>query len=122
MSPGTANLDSGSGISTMPESVAAKLQAAVPDVQTVGVMSDDQYVNMANSKLVLVKHKSCPVRIALHTMWGPVVIDRVSYTVLPVKEVKVIAIKVSKAEIFPENSGELGHFGLSVGLSLTEWE
>ena len=62
----TAILDSGSGISTMSESVAAKLQAAVPDVQNVGPMTYDQYVKMVDGKLV-VKQKSCPVRTALHT-------------------------------------------------------
>ena len=46
--PVTVILDSGSGISTMSESVAAKLQAAVPDVQIVAPMTDDQYVKMAN--------------------------------------------------------------------------
>ena len=58
--PVTAILDSGSGISTMSESVAAKLQTIVPDVQIVGPMTDDQYVKMTDGKLVLVKQKSCP--------------------------------------------------------------
>ena len=44
----------------MSESVAAKLQAAVPDVQIVGSMTDDQYVTMTDDKLVVVKQKSCP--------------------------------------------------------------
>ena len=86
----TAVLDSGSGISTMSESVAAKLQAAVPDVQIVGPMTDDQHVKMADGELVLVKKKSCPVRTALHTMWGPVVMDPVLYATLSGKEDVVI--------------------------------
>ena len=61
--PVTAILDSGSGISTMSES-----GAAVPDVQIVGPMTDDQYVKMADGKLLLVKQKPCPVRAALHTI------------------------------------------------------
>ena len=60
-----AILDSGSGISTMSESVAAKLQAAVIDAPFVGPMTDDQYVKMADGKLVLVKQKSCPMTSAL---------------------------------------------------------
>ena len=88
--PVTAILDSGSGISTMLESVTAKCLAAVPDVQIVGPMIDDQYVKMADGKLMLVKQKSCPVRTALRTMWGPVVMDRVSSAVLPCKEDAVI--------------------------------
>ena len=50
----------------MSESVAGKLQAAVADVQIVGPMIDDQYVKMADGKLVLVKQKSGHVRTALH--------------------------------------------------------
>ena len=42
--PVIAILDSGSGISTMSKSVAAKLQAAVPAVQIVGPITDDNYV------------------------------------------------------------------------------
>ena len=53
-------------------------------------MTDDQYVKIADGKLVLVKQKSCPVRTALHTMWGPVVMDPVSYAVLPGKTEVVI--------------------------------
>ena len=49
-------------------------------------MTDDQYVKMADDKLVLVKQKSCPVRTALHKMWRPVVMDPVSYAVLPGEE------------------------------------
>ena len=86
----TTILDSKSGISTMSEGVATKLQAAVADVQIVGPMTDDQYVNMSDVKLLLVKQKSCPVRKALHTMWGPVVMDPISYAVLPGKEDGVI--------------------------------
>ena len=52
--PVTAILDSGSGISTKSESAAAKLQAAVPDVQIVGPMTDDQFLKMADGILVLV--------------------------------------------------------------------
>ena len=88
--PVTAILDSGSGISTISESVAAKLQAADLNVQIVGPMTDDQYVKMANGKLMLVKQKSCFVRTTLHTMRGPVMMDPVSYAVLPGKEDMVI--------------------------------
>ena len=68
--PVTAILDSESGISVMSESVAAKLQAAVPDVQIVGPMTDDQYVKMIDGKLVLVRQKSCSMRTALYTQCG----------------------------------------------------
>ena len=60
--PVTTILVSVSGISTMSESGAAKLQTAVPDVQIVGPMTGYQYVNMADGKLVLLKQKSYSVR------------------------------------------------------------
>ena len=88
--PVTAVLDSGYGIPNRSESVTANLQAAVPDVQIVRPMTDDQFVDMADGKLVLVKPKSCPVRIALHTMWGPMVMDSVSYAVWTCREDLVI--------------------------------
>ena len=75
--PMTAILDLGSGTSTVSKSIAAKLLATVPEVQIVGPVTDDQYVKMVDGKLVLVKQKSCHVRTALHTMWGPVVMDPV---------------------------------------------
>ena len=80
--PVTTSLDSASSIPTMSESMVAKLQATVPGVQIVGPMTDDQYVKMADGKMVLVKQKPCPVRIALLTMWGPGLMDPVSYAVL----------------------------------------
>ena len=66
--PVTTILDSGSGISTVSEGVAVKLQVTVPVVQIVGPMNDDQYMKMATGKLVLVEQKLCPVRTALHTV------------------------------------------------------
>ena len=74
----------------MSECVAAKLQAAIPDVQIVWPMTDDQYVKMTDGKLLPVVQKSCPVKAALHIMWGPVVMDPVSYAVLPGKKDVVI--------------------------------
>ena len=49
-------------------------------------MNDGQHVKMADGKLVLVKQMSCSVKTALDTMWGPVVMDPVTYAVLPGKE------------------------------------
>ena len=70
MCPVTAVLDSGSGISTMSESMAAKLQAAVADTQIVGPMTNDQYENMTDGKLVLVRKKLWSVKTAYHRTWG----------------------------------------------------
>ena len=115
--PVTAILDSGSGISTMSESVAAKLQAAVSDVQIAGPMADDQYVKISDCKLVLVKQKSCAVRTALHTMWGPVVMDPISYDVLPGKAMNIsgsptfVALRINVY-------GSLGEFARKRNLSV----
>ena len=49
-------------------------------------MTDDQYVKMVDGKLVLVKKKSRPVRTASDTMWAPVMMDLISFAVLPDKE------------------------------------
>ena len=53
-SPVTAILDSEFGISTVSESVAAKLQATVPDL-IVGPMTDDQHIRMTGGKLMASK-------------------------------------------------------------------
>ena len=45
---------------------------------------------MVGGKLELVKQKSCSVRTALHKMWGLVVMDPVSYVVLPGEDDVVI--------------------------------
>ena len=39
----------------MSKSVAVKIRAAIPDVESVESMINDQYVNIADDKLVLVK-------------------------------------------------------------------
>ena len=58
--PVTTTLDSASGITIMSESVSAKIQAIVLDVQIVEPMTDDQCVKMADSNLVQVKAKVVP--------------------------------------------------------------
>ena len=87
MCPVTALLESGLVSRTSWKVWQEKLQVTAPDVHIVGPMTDGRYVEMANDKLVVVKQKSCSVKTALHTIWGPVVMDPVgSYAVLPGKE------------------------------------
>ena len=78
-----AILDSGSGITTMSAGVAAKLQAMVPDVQVVRPMAGEHLVKLANGNVERVEQKTCLVRTALHTSWGPVVVDPCSFAVMP---------------------------------------
>ena len=116
--PVTPILDSGSDISTMSETVAAKLKATVPDVHIVRLKTDDQYVKMADGKLVLVKQKSCPVRRALHTMWGPVVMNTVPYAVLPGKEDVMILESPTLATQGVNLNDSLGECALNRNLSV----
>jgi len=71
-----AVLDSGSGLTTMTAGIARKLQAAYPRVQIVGGMRHVGQLTLADGYVREVKEKTCPVRIALHTSWGPVTLDK----------------------------------------------
>ena len=122
VSPVTVILVSRSGISTMSESVTAKLQAAVPDVEIVGPMTDDHYVKMADGKLVLVKQKWYPVRRALNTMWGPGMMDRVSYAILPGKEDVAIVGSLTLAALGTNVYGSLGECARKRNLSAQDVE
>ena len=113
----TEILDSRSGISTLLESVAAKLHVTVPAVQIVGLMTDDQYVKMADGKLVLVNQKSCPVKTALQTMWGPVM-GPVSYAFLPGKEDVVILGSPTLATLGLNEYDSLGEYARKRNLSI----
>ena len=85
-------------------------------------MTDDQYVKIADGKLVLVKQKSCPVRTALHTMWGPVVMDPVSYAVLPGKTDVVILGSPTLATLSINLYDSLGECAREHNLSLQGME
>ena len=84
----------------------------------MGPMIDDQYVKMADGKLVLVKQKSCTVRAALHTLWGPVMMDPVSYAVLPGKEDVVILGSSALAALEIKLYDSLGECARKRGLSV----
>ena len=59
-----AILDSGSGVTTMSVGIMNKLQAAFPDVQVGGGMSHPGSIKLAESRVLVVEQKTCPVRIA----------------------------------------------------------
>ena len=84
--------------------------ATVPKVKIVGTMTD--------GKLVLVKQKSCPVRTSLHTMWGLMVMDPVSYAVLPGKEDVVILGNPNLAALGIGVSDSLGECAHKRNLSI----
>ena len=81
--PVTAVLDSGAGTTIMSEKVAAQLQAAVPDVQVVTSMARAHPVKLADGNVRSMQSKTCLVRTALHTSWGPVVLEPCHYAVMP---------------------------------------
>ena len=60
-----AILDTGSGLSTMSEGIARKLQEAYPGVQIVGGMQQGGKVKLAYGRVRDVTSKTCPVRIAV---------------------------------------------------------
>ena len=78
-----AVLDSGSGITTMSAGIANKLQAAFPDVQVVGGMAHPWKFKVADSRVLVVQERTCPVWIALHTSWGLVTMDPFPFAVMP---------------------------------------
>lgn len=74
-------LDSGVGLTTMSVSVAARLQAKLPDDRSLGA-----WTSLDNSRLPMVaccttRKNTCPVRTSLHTNWGPAVLDPFSSAV-----------------------------------------
>ena len=78
-----AILASGCGIKTMSVGIANKLQAAFPDVQAVGGMSDPGKLKVADGQVLEVEQKTCPARIVVHTSWGLVTLDPFSFAVMP---------------------------------------
>eukprot|EP00903_Cladosiphon_okamuranus_P011351 g10699.t1 len=81
--PAPAVLDSGAGVSTIPESIVRKLQVANPDVQIAHAMDPVPALRVADGRDLRVTQKTCPVRLALHTSWGPVVVSPQSFAVMP---------------------------------------
>eukprot|EP00903_Cladosiphon_okamuranus_P012284 g11520.t1 len=73
--PVKAVLDSGAGVSTIPPGIADKLQAMFSDVQVVGAMGRPQPLKVVNGREILVTQKTCPLRVAFHTSWVPVVLE-----------------------------------------------
>ena len=86
----TAILDSRSGISHHVGKYGRKIAGRRSRHSDRGTNGRRPICQTVDGKLVLVKQKSCPVRTALHTKWGPVVTDPVSYAVLRGKEDVVI--------------------------------
>eukprot|EP00903_Cladosiphon_okamuranus_P017345 g15980.t1 len=81
--PVKAVLDSGAGVSTIPPGIADKLQAMFPDVTVVGAMDRPQPLKVVDGREILVTKKTCPLRVALHTSWGPVVLAPEPLAVMP---------------------------------------
>lgn len=79
----TAILDTGSGLTTASARATATLQANYPHVNLIAPMEDSQQVRVANGHVRHVIEKTCLVRVALHTSWGPVMMDLFSFAVMP---------------------------------------
>ena len=59
------------------------MQAAVPDVQVVTSMARAHPVKPADGNVRSMQSKTCLVPTALHTSWGPVVLEPCHYAVMP---------------------------------------
>eukprot|EP00903_Cladosiphon_okamuranus_P012037 g11302.t1 len=81
--PVKAVLDSGAGISTLSTCHVRKLQDAFPDVRVVEPMGQGHMLRVIDGREVRVTEKTCPVRVALHTRWGPVVVSPQRFAVVP---------------------------------------
>eukprot|EP00903_Cladosiphon_okamuranus_P015275 g14116.t1 len=81
--PVKAVLDSGAGISTLSTCHVRKLQEAFPDVRVVEPMGQEHMLRVIDGREVRVTEKTCPVRVALHTRWGPVVVSPQRFAVVP---------------------------------------
>ena len=68
----------------MSAGIASRLQAVFPDVQVVGGMQNPGKLKVADGRVLAVTQKTCPVRIALHTSWGLVSVDPLSFAIIVV--------------------------------------
>eukprot|EP00903_Cladosiphon_okamuranus_P005335 g5333.t1 len=81
--PVKAVLDSGAGLGTIPPSIARRMQDVFPDVAVVSDMTRAQPLRAVDGRELTVTEKTCSVRVALHTAWGPVVLDPQPLAVMP---------------------------------------
>ena len=107
--PVKAILDTGSGVTTVSEEVIEKLQCAFPDVSIISPLESSQQVRVADGRALDVQRKTCPLRIALHTSFGPVTLDPISLAVMPgVEDVLILG------------NATLERLGLDIYASLAE--
>jgi len=78
-----AVLDSGAGLSTISAAVAAKMQAAHPQVTIVEPLGHQRELRLADGSRRSVEHKTLPLNVALHTGWGPTVLRAQQFAVMP---------------------------------------
>lgn len=76
--PGT-----GAGLTTMTANVASKLQGTFPDVNIVRAMDQPHQLKVADACVLNVTRKMCPVSLMIRTAWGPLVLDPLSFAVIP---------------------------------------
>lgn len=87
-----AILDSGAGLTTMSESVAARLQEKLSVVLIISGMDESRQLTVADGHVLQVAQRTYPVPISLHTNWGPVVVDLFSFAVMPGNDNVVILV------------------------------
>lgn len=73
----------GAGLSSMTASIANNLQATFPDVANVCALTQPRKLRVVDGCELLVTEKTCLVRLAIHTAWGPVVVEPQHFAVMP---------------------------------------
>lgn len=81
--PVKAAFASGAGLSTISSSIVPRLQAAFPEVCVVEAMCQEHTLRLVDGREVVVTAKTCPVRVAVHTGGGPVVLSPQRLAVMP---------------------------------------
>lgn len=63
--------------------VAETVQAKFPDVNLIAPTEDSQQVRVVDGRVLDMIEKTCSVRVALLTSWGPVTLVTCSFVVMP---------------------------------------
>lgn len=75
--------DTGAGMNAVSEVVAATIQHKFPELQIIEELSQPQRVRVVDGQDLVVTQRTCPLRIAIHTAFGPRVVSPERFVVLP---------------------------------------
>lgn len=82
--PSLVVLDSGAGVSSIPEPVLSQTEGPLPGAQLgMFLQRGTRTILLANGRLVSVAHKTTLLQLTVHIPWGPVVLDQERYPCMP---------------------------------------